>query len=162
VNMFLLTRLIAFVFLLVSTSLWAAGPLAIELKSEKITTVVLQGKSEERRDAAKAIKPADIIEYRANYKNTSAKELRGVQAVLPVPSGMTIDLNSAKPLPVQASSDGRLFYPVPLTRQVRGADGQLKTVNVPLSEYRALRWSLGALAAGASRDVVLRARVNAN
>lgn len=160
--MFLLTRLIAFVFLLVSTSLWAAGPLAIELKSEKITTVVLQGKSEERRDAAKAIKPADIIEYRANYKNTSAKELRGVQAVLPVPSGMTIDLNSAKPLPVQASSDGRLFYPVPLTRQVRGADGQLKTVNVPLSEYRALRWSLGALAAGASRDVVLRARVNAN
>lgn len=160
--MFLLTRLIAFVFLLVSTSLWAAGPLAIELKSEKITTVVLQGKSEERRDAAKAIKPSDIIEYRANYKNTSAKELRGVQAVLPVPSGMTIDLNSAKPLPVQASSDGRLFYPVPLTRQVRAADGQLKTVNVPLSEYRALRWSLGALAAGASRDVVLRARVNAN
>lgn len=160
--MFLLTRLIAFVFLLVSTSLWVVGPLAIELKSEKITTVVLQGKSEERRDAAKAIKPADIIEYRANYKNTSAKELRGVQAVLPVPSGMTIDLNSAKPLPVQASSDGRLFYPVPLTRQVRGADGQLKTVNVPLSEYRALRWSLGALAAGASRDVVLRARVNAN
>jgi len=160
--MFLMTRLIAFVFLLVSTSLWAAGPLAIELKSEKITTVLLQGKSEERRDAAKAIKPADIIEYRANYKNTSAKELRGVQAVLPVPSGMTIDLNSAKPLPVQASSDGRQFYPVPLTRQVRAADGQLKTVNVPLSEYRALRWSLGALAAGASRDVVLRARVNAN
>jgi len=160
--MFLLTRLIALVFLLVSTSLWAAGPLAIELKSEKITTVLLQGKSEERRDAAKAIKPADIIEYRANYKNTSAKELRGVQAVLPVPSGMTIDLNSAKPLPVQASSDGRQFYPVPLTRQVRAADGQLKTVNVPLSEYRALRWSLGALAAGASREVVLRARVNAN
>jgi len=160
--MFLLTRLIAFVFLLVSTSLWAAGPLAIELKSEKVTTVVLQGKSEERRDAAKAIKPADIIEYRANYKNTSAKELRGVQAVLPIPSGMTVDLNSAKPLPVQASSDGRQFYPVPLTRQVRAADGQLKTVNVPLSEYRALRWSLGALAAGASREVVLRARVNAN
>jgi len=51
---------------------------------------------------------------------------------------------------------------VPLTRQVRAADGQLKTVNVPLSEYRALRWSLGVLAAGASRDVVLRARVNAN
>lgn len=160
--MFLLTRLMAFVFLLVSTSLWAAGPLAIELKSEKITTVVQQGKSEERREAAKAIKPGDIIEYRANYKNTSAKELRGVQAVLPVPSGMTIDLNSAKPLPVQASSDGRQFYPVPLTRQVRAADGQLKTVNVPLSEYRALRWSLGVLAAGASRDVVLRARVNAN
>ena len=160
--MFLLTRLMAFVFLLVSTSLWAAGPLAIELKSEKITTVVLQGKSEERRDAAKAIKPSDIIEYRANYKNTSAKELRGVQAVLPIPSGMTIDLNSAKPLPVQASTDGRQFYPVPLTRQVRAADGQLKTVNVPLSEYRALRWSLGVLAAGASRDVVLRARVNAN
>jgi len=71
-------------------------------------------------------------------------------------------LSSAKPVPVQASIDGSLFYPVPLTRQVRAADGQLKTVNVPLSEYRALRWSLGALAAGASREVVLRARVNAN
>lgn len=160
--MFLLTRLMAFVFLLVSTSLWAAGPLAIELKSEKITTVVVAGKAEERREAAKAVKPSELIEYRANYKNTSAKELRGVQAVLPIPSGMTIDLNSAKPLPVQASSDGRQFYPIPLTRQVRAADGQLKTVNVPLSEYRSLRWSLGVLAAGASRDVVLRARVNAN
>jgi len=149
-------------FLLVSTSLWAAGPLAIELKSEKVTTVMVLGKPEERREAAKAVKPSELIEYRANYKNTSAKELRGVQAVLPIPSGMTIDLNSAKPLPVQASTDGRQFYPVPLTRQVRAADGQLKTVNVPLSEYRALRWSLGVLAAGASRDVVLRARVNAN
>ena len=160
--MFLLARLTAFMFLLVSTSLWAAGPLAIELKSEKVTTVMVLGKPEERREAAKAVKPSELIEYRANYKNTSAKELRGVQAVLPVPSGMTIDLNSAKPLPVQASTDGRQFYPVPLTRQVRAADGQLKAVNVPLSEYRALRWSLGVLAAGASRDVVLRARVNAN
>lgn len=160
--MFLLTRLTAFLFLLVSTSLWASGPLAIELKSEKVTTVMVLGKPEERREAAKAVKPSELIEYRANYKNTSAKEVRGVQAVLPIPSGMTVELNSAKPLPVQASTDGRLFYPVPLTRQVRGADGQLRAVNVPLSEYRALRWSLGVLAAGASRDVVLRARVNAN
>lgn len=160
--MFLLARLTAFMFLLVSTSLWAAGPLAIDLKSEKVTTVMVLGKPEERREAAKAVKPSELIEYRASYKNTSAKEVRGVQAVLPIPSGMTVELNSAKPLPVQASTDGRLFYPVPLTRQVRGADGQLRTVNVPLSEYRALRWSLGALATGASRDVVLRARVNAN
>jgi hypothetical protein len=160
--MFLLARLTAFMFLLVSTSLWAAGPLAIDLKSEKVTTVMVLGKPEERREAAKAVKPSELIEYRASYKNTSAKEVRGVQAVLPIPSGMTVELNSAKPLPVQASTDGRLFYPVPLTRQVRGADGQLRTVNVPLSEYRALRWSLGALAMGASRDVVLRARVNAN
>lgn len=160
--MFLLARLTAFMFLLVSTSLWAAGPLAIDLKSEKVTTVMVLGKPEERREAAKAVKPSELIEYRASYKNTSAKEVRGVQAVLPIPSGMTVELNSAKPLPVQASTDGRLFYPVPLTRQVRGADGQLRTVNVPLSEYRALRWSLGALAAGASRDVVLRALVNAN
>lgn len=160
--MFLLTRLTAFMFLLVSTTVWAAGPLAIELKSEKVTTVMVLGKPEERREAAKSVKPSELIEYRANYKNTSAKEVRGVQAVLPIPSGMTVDLNSAQPVPVQASMDGRQFYPVPLTRQVRAADGQLKTVNVPLSEYRALRWSLGALAAGASRDVVLRARVNAN
>lgn len=160
--MFLLTRLTAFMFLLVSTTVWAAGPLAIELKSEKVTTIMVLGKPEERREAAKAVKPSELIEYRANYKNTSAKEVRGVQAVLPIPSGMTVDLNSAQPVPVQASMDGRQFYPVPLTRQVRAADGQLKTVNVPLSEYRALRWSLGALAAGASRDVVLRARVNAN
>lgn len=160
--MFLLTRLTAFMFLLVSTSLWAVGPLAIELKSEKVTTVMVLGKPEERREAAKAVKPSELIEYRANYKNTSVKEVRGVQAVLPIPSGMTVDLSSAQPVPVQASMDGRQFYPVPLTRQIRAADGQLKTVNVPLSEYRALRWSLGVLAAGASRDVVLRARVNAN
>lgn len=155
-------RLTAFVFLFVSTSLWAAGPLAIELKSEKITTVIVQGKSTERREAAKAVRPSELIEYRATYKNTSAKDLRGVLAVLPVPSGMTVDLSSAQPSPVQASIDGRQFYPLPLTRQTRAADGQLKTVNVPLSEYRALRWSLGVLAAGASREVVLRARVNAN
>lgn len=161
--MIFLSRLTALLFLfVVSASLWAAVPLAIELKSEKITTVIVSGKSEERREAAKSVRPSEIIEYRASYKNASAKELRGVQAVLPIPLGMTVDLVSVKPLPVQASSDGRQFYPVPLTRQVRAADGQLKTVNVPLSEYRALRWSLGVLAAGASREVVLRARVNAN
>lgn len=160
--MMLLTRFTAFLFLFMSASLWAAGPLVIELKSDKIITLQLAGKAVERREVAKAVKPSEIIEYRATYKNTGAKDLRGVQAVLPVPNGMTVDLSSAQPVPVQASTDGRQFYPVPLTRNVRAADGQLKTVKVPLSEYRALRWSLGVLAAGASRDVVLRARVNAN
>lgn len=155
-------RVIALLLSFASFSLSAAEPLVIELKSEKVTTLTVNGRSEERREAAKAVKPSDVIEYRAIYKNTSINELRGVQAMLPIPAGMTVDLSSAKPLPLQASRDGRQFYPVPLTRQVRAADGVLKTVNVPLSEYRALRWSLGALAAGASREVVLRARVNAN
>lgn len=155
-------RFIAAALLMLSGSLWAAGPLAIELKSEKVAEVMVAGKPVERRELAKAVKPLDLVEYRAVYKNASNKELRGIQAVLPIPSGMTLEINTAQPLPVQASRDGRQFYPVPLTRQVRAADGQLKTVNVPLSEYRALRWSLGALAAGASREVVLRARVNAN
>lgn len=160
--MHLLMRAMVLWLSFVSASLWAAEPLVIELRSEKITTLTVSGHSEERREAAKAVKPSDVVEYRAVYKNTSVNELRGVQAVLPVPMGMTVDLSSAKPLPLQASRDGRQFYPVPLTRQIRGADGKLQTVNVPLSEYRALRWSLGALAAGASREVVLRARVNAN
>ena len=61
---------------------------------------------------------------------------------------------------VTASLDGRSFAPVPLMRKERTADGREVVREVPPSEYRALRWSIGTLAAKESRAVAARARVS--
>ena len=60
---------------------------------------------------------------------------------------------------VEASLDGRTFAAVPLTRVVRGPDGRNVIREVPVSEYRALRWPLGSLSSRQSRAVTARVRI---
>jgi hypothetical protein len=50
---------------------------------------------------------------------------------------------------------------MPLTRMVKQADGSTRKEPVPLSDYRALRWEIGTLAAGATTAVSLRVRIDA-
>jgi uncharacterized repeat protein (TIGR01451 family) len=110
--------------------------------------------------AADQARPGDVLEYRTTCRNTTGTAVRQVMAVLPLPAGVEYVPGSATPAAVEASLDGRTFEPVPVMRRVRAADGRSVMREVPASEYRALRWSVGQLGGGAERTVTARARIS--
>ena len=134
---------------------FAEGDVTVALTAHRIT--VSQGK--EARLPAEQAKPGDVIEYRATYTNHGGYAVRDLQATLPVPAGLEYLPRTAIPIRLSASLDGTSFAPVPLTRRVKLANGKTEVREVPASEYRALRWSVGSLGASAARTVVARMRV---
>src|SRR5262245_27239131 len=133
----------------------AKGSVAVELTASRVTKA--QGK-EVLVPAAEA-KPGELIEYRALYRNDGAGEANGLMATLPIPRGTQYVAGSAQPRRVEASLDGRTFAPVPLKRTVQTPDGRTVVQEVPVAEYRALRWPLGALPSHEKRAVTARVRV---
>ena len=103
------------------------------------------------------VKPGDIVEYQAVYRNTGQKLVKDVQATLPIPLGMVYQASTASPTVVRASVDGETFEPIPLRRQVRLPDGRTEMREVPSTEYRFLRWGIASLDAG--KETMVRARV---
>jgi uncharacterized repeat protein (TIGR01451 family) len=138
-----------------STGQPAAGSVAVELTANRVTKA--QGK--EVLVPADEAKPGELIEYRARYRNDGASEAKGLMATLPIPRGTQYVAGSALPRRVEASVDGRTFAPVPLKRTVKTPDGRTVVQEVPVAEYRALRWPLGALPARDQRTVAARVRV---
>lgn len=133
------------------------APVSIELQAFK---VVRDASGKEQLQSAGRAKPGDVLEYRAVYANTSSREVKNLQATLPIPASTQVLLDSAAPKSVSASRDGRSFAPAPLMQTVTLPDGTRQQRAVPLSAYRALRWPVGTLAAG--QNVTVRARVRLN
>jgi len=136
------------------------GDVSVNLTANKVV-VADDGKKESIEPAAKA-RPGDLIEYDAVYRDASKATVRNLQATVPVPQGLAFVAESAKPADALASVDGKNFEPIPLMREVKKADGTTEKQAVPLSEYRALRWTIFELPSGASETVSLRARVLTN
>ncbi len=134
---------------------FAEGDVTVALTAHRIT--VSQGM--EARLPAEQAKPGDVIEYRATYTNRGDSAVRDLMATLPVPAGLEYLPKTASPVKILASLDGKSFAPAPLTRRVKLANGKTVVREVPVAEYRALRWSIGALGSDASRTVVARMRV---
>jgi uncharacterized repeat protein (TIGR01451 family) len=109
---------------------------------------------------ADAGKPGDLVQYTGTYHNAGAKGVDKLIATIPVPAGTTFVAGGALPARAQASTDGVRFSALPLTRSVRQPDGSTREQPVPLAEYRAVRWELGTLAAGADATVALRVRID--
>jgi uncharacterized repeat protein (TIGR01451 family) len=148
----------------VTCSAYAAGParpatgsVAVELTAQRVTKS--QGK--EVLVPADQAKPGELIEYRALYRNDGAGEAKGLLATLPIPRGTQYVAGSALPGGVQASVDGHTFGSLPLKRTVKTPDGRTILQDVPVAEYRALRWPLGALPSKEQRTVSARVRVEA-
>lgn len=108
---------------------------------------------------AETARPGETLEYRAVYRNEGPREARSFLATLPIPRGTSYLPGSAAPGKVEASLDGRTFALVPLTRVVKGPDGRDVVREIPVAEYRALRWSLGSLGIHQARAVTARVRV---
>jgi uncharacterized repeat protein (TIGR01451 family) len=106
-------------------------------------------------------RPGEVVEYQALYTNVSTDGVRQLVATLPIPDGMEYLPSTAVPAQVQASLDGNSFAAVPLRRKVKLADGREVMRDVPTSEYRWLRWTLGSLEGNGQETVRARVRVNA-
>jgi uncharacterized repeat protein (TIGR01451 family) len=129
----------------------AKPPVSVDLSAYQIS---VNAKGEVKAKPVQQAKPNDIIEYRAIYTNNTTKTIKGLLATLPIPAD-TQFLAKSSPAQAQASTDGVNFATMPLKRK-SGA----QTVNVPLQEYRALRWTIAELPAGKSVTVTAQTRVN--
>lgn len=132
-----------------------AGSIVITLTAQK----VLNTAGKESFSAADKVKPGDVVEYRASYANVSKVPVSGLSATLPVPKGMEYLKDSARPATVLATVDGKLYQPVPLKHKVKDKTGKEVVQLVPLSDYRSLRWGVGAIPAGKAWLVSARMQV---
>jgi len=133
----------------------AEGDVSVALSAYRVT--MSQGK--EAYVPAEQARPGEVIEYRATYKNTGKQAVKDLMATLPVPQGLEYLPKTAQPARLLASVDGKDFEAVPLVRRVRDEAGRLVVREVPLSEYRYLRWPMGSLGASAESQVRARMRV---
>lgn len=131
----------------------------VQLSAKRI---VKNAQGKESISGGDSAKPGEIIEYRATYKNSGTATAGNVSATLPIPTEMEFVADSATPAGASASTDGTTFSAVPLVRKVKLAYGVVSNREVPVAEYRSLRWNLRDLAPGASVTVSARMKIKDN
>lgn len=131
------------------------GPIETRLEARK---VVVGADGKEGFAPAEAARPGDLIEYVATYRNTSKQPVRDLEATLPIPHNTEFVAGTARPATARAAVDLRAFGDLPLKRKVR-RNGQEVEEQVPLRDYRYLRWFPGELAGGAAVSFTARVRV---
>jgi uncharacterized repeat protein (TIGR01451 family) len=134
----------------------AQAEVKVEMKAEKVN--IQQGK--EVLSPANQAAPGEILQYTATYKNVDKAPATKVDATLKIPAGTEYIPGTATPAGAWASTDGTTFSPIPLKHMVKNSQGKMVEQEVAFSEYRALRWSLGDLAGGASRTVSARVKLS--
>lgn len=154
-------RLAASAGLALAVVLSTSAPVAAQQAAKTVTVrltqakVVKDAKGAEQFVDAVAVKPGDIIQYKAIYTNASAKPVTKLLANVPIPEGLEYIPSTAQPGAVQTAAKDNVFSDRPLTHVVAG-----KIVPLPYNQYRAVRWTIGRLAAGGSVTVAVRARVD--
>ena len=127
----------------------AAEALTVNLQAKQVVT-------ENGKQVLKAVSRAnkgDLLQYQATYRNNLQKPMTNVALTIPVPASM-VYVSSSSPAPVQASLDGKKFENLPIMRKVNG-----KMVEVPASQYRAVRWIVKTLPAQQSATVSINTKV---
>jgi uncharacterized repeat protein (TIGR01451 family) len=122
--------------------------------------VVVSADKKEALAPAERTEPGDIIEYSATYTNKGSDKAHSLVIDLPIPKETDYQARSARPAAgVMASVGDGKFAAVPLRRKVRLPDGTSREQDVPLTEYRMVRWNVRELKAGESMVVSVRVRV---
>lgn len=157
-------RNLAVVLLLQMNFAQAAGAAREAPVKEDVKVVLQQFKvvvhnGEEKLTPVERIKPGEIIQYQATYSNVSNHVVHQLQATLPVPPETEYLPGSARPAIVAASIDGINYSAVPLRKKVQLANGKTEERDVPVSEYRSLRWAIGDISAGQKTSVYARIRL---
>jgi len=132
-----------------------ANPVASRLEARK---VVVAADGKESLVAAESARPGDVIEYTATYSNAGRSAVRNLEATLPIPHDTELVAGSARPGGARASLDASTFAAMPLRRKAMVGGREVES-DVPLSEYRALRWSPAELGGGQSLTYSARVRV---
>ncbi|MCL1624137.1 hypothetical protein M2R47_07780 [Moraxella sp. Tifton1] len=95
----------------------------------------------------------DVIEYQGLYTNHNANRLRSMTITLSIPKEAEL-IGMVEPAIVRASVDGQRFVNMPIRTRV---NGQIQ--EVPLSYYKALRWTIEDVGIGATAAVKYRVRI---
>ena len=109
------------------------GPVETRLEARK---VVRAADGRESLVAAESVRPGDVIEYVATYRNAGDHAVRALEATLPIPANTELLPGSIRPAGARASLDATTFAALPLKR---GKE------LVPAREYRYLRWHVPRL-----------------
>ena len=132
-------------------------PAPVEAKLE-VRKVVSGAGASEAFASGDAVKPGDVIEYVATFRNTTGKPVRNLEPTLPLPEHTEFIAGSTGPASVMAGLDARVFAPIPLKRKTV-ANGRETLEAVPYREYRYLRWAPVDLEPGKSVRVSARVKV---
>jgi uncharacterized repeat protein (TIGR01451 family) len=131
------------------------GPLESTLEQHR---VMRAADGAESLASAGSVKPGDVIEYIATYRNTGRAPITGVEATMPIPPNTEFVAGSARPASAKASVDGVSYAPLPLVRKVV-RDGKTVEEPIPTREYRYLRWSAPELRGEQSVRFTARVKV---
>lgn len=131
------------------------GPVVSHLEARK---VVATADGRESFGSAGLARPGDVIEYVATYRNTGREPVKNLVATLPIPPDTELVPGSVRPATAKAGVDSNAFGDMPLKRSVQ-RDGLQVEEQIPLREYRYLRWVAGELAGEKSVTFAARVRV---
>jgi len=149
------TWTLAFAVAAASAHAQQKGPLESTLEQRKVVRAADGGES---LAPAASVKPGDVIEYVATYRNTGRAPITGVEATMPIPSNTEFVAGSARPESAKASLDGATYASMPLVRKVV-RDGKTVEEPIPAREYRYLRWSAPELRGEQSVRFTARVKV---
>lgn len=140
----------------------APAPAAQEQKAVTVALtqqkVVKDEKGRDKLVEAETVKPNDVLEYRAVYKNVSTRPVKQLAATIPLPEGLEYLPTSAQPRKgVQFAPASGAYAAEPLMRKLPNG----RSEPLAYSDYRSVRWSIDELAPGAEVTVVARAKVEA-
>lgn len=129
--------LIAFIsgLLMAMTAMPAHANDALKMKLSA-SKVVTNSQGERIYIPVSTAKVGTLIQYKATYSNTLNTAIQNTTVTLPIPTN-TEFTGEAYPPSAQASLDYYNYYDLPLMRMDNG-----KLVEVPLSEYKSLRWEI--------------------
>lgn len=103
--------------------------------------------------AGDSVRRGDIVEYHGLFTNQDTNRVRSMNVTLGIPQGVEL-IGAVQPNIVKASIDGNRFVYMPIRGTLNG-----KVQELPLSYYKALRWTVEDLGIGATAVVKYRARV---
>lgn len=133
------------------------------LESRLEVVNVIQGDDGESLKPAERIAPGAVLQYSLDYKNASEEAFEAFTILGPIPENteflpetQTADRRSV----FEAKVEGLDWAQPPVTRYETDAEGILRSVEVPASQYTAVRWRLAEpLAPGDSASAAYRVRV---
>lgn len=103
--------------------------------------------------ATTAIKSGDVLEYQGLFTNNSGQRVRSMDVTLGISDRLEL-IGGITPSIAWASVDNSRFGRMPLRANIGGQVQEL-----PLSQYKALRWTVEELGLGGTAVVKYRARV---
>lgn len=104
-------------------------------------------------NAGTPVKSGDILEYQGLFTNNSSERVRSMDVTLSIADGLAL-VGGIHPRFPHATIDGSRFVRSPIRANVGGQVQEL-----PLSDYKALRWTLEDIGLGGTSVVKYRAKV---